>query len=93
MTTAGRKPHVPRNATAVKAGFSRVYFQNVRLLSAGALRRRTDGSHITNRHAKIYPTTLTPTIGVCPSKAPWLLALCPENILSVNQTHQKGTYR
>ena len=35
MTTTGRKPHIPRNATCVKADFSRVYFQNVRLLSAG----------------------------------------------------------
>ena len=35
MTTAGRKPHVPRNAGDVKADFSRVYFQNVRLLLAG----------------------------------------------------------
>ena len=35
MTTTGRKPHVPRNATCVKADFSRVYFQNVRLLLAG----------------------------------------------------------
>ena len=37
MIDTGRKPHVPRNVTGLKADFSRVYFQNVRLLLAGTL--------------------------------------------------------
>ena len=64
MTTAGRKPHVPRNATDVKADISRVYFQNVRLLLAGApifesLPICTPSS----------PPILTPS-GVAPATAP-----------------------
>ena len=42
-TTAGRKPHIPRNATCLKADFSRVYFQNVRF-GRGRTGQRTQRS-------------------------------------------------
>ena len=47
MTSAGRKPNVPRNASDVKTDFSRVYFQNVRLLLAGAIKKQESGTNPT----------------------------------------------
>ena len=42
MSASRQKTHVPQNATYIKDDFSRVYFQNVRLLldAANRIRRR-----------------------------------------------------